>query len=409
MMKRKIEALRVFIWIFFAAVFCGSVPAVFAETVFAAEISCCEVSGAVSGLQGTDYETAGVVLYNSVNAYQADVDAEGRYVFHRVVQDDYFLKIEADGYKVSKPIAVSVTSAAFTVAEHLQVEKVDDADFFYQWKADDTYFGYEEYAGVPEKKQITFLDEDVYVPDSHAAYKLFSRYNIILSNEQEKWSSEYTSRMFELVKDIRGYNQYQAPSKWILTDQHLEHDIKITYGENGNVVLVAKEAFTNAIPRKASLGKLKGSYFSNRLYHVLIRYITREGTDLAAVDNILRTDYGCSVIVEDYAMLTKDTTGETAAAFEQFKPEELLSILEMFGRCRRVCTRYRDWNTWSEGLTEASIRFIRLRQLCPGFMRSMGLLNLSTKRFWGSRWRIRFVWYCMKRAIFCGRTCFLTN
>ncbi len=91
-----------------------------------------------------------------------------------------------------------------------------------------------------------------------------------------------------------------------------------------------KEAFTNAIPRKAQMGTLQGKYFSNRLYHALVRYITDAGTNIHAVDKILKNDYGCSIIVEDYSALTKDTTGETAAAFEQFKPEELLAILEMF-------------------------------------------------------------------------------
>ncbi|MCI8813965.1 MAG: hypothetical protein HFH61_01690, partial [Lachnospiraceae bacterium] len=91
-----------------------------------------------------------------------------------------------------------------------------------------------------------------------------------------------------------------------------------------------KEEFTNAIPRKAQMGTLQGKYFSNRLYHALVRYITDAGTNIHAVDKILKNDYGCSIIVEDYSALTKDTTGETAAAFEQFKPEELLAILEMF-------------------------------------------------------------------------------
>lgn len=110
----------------------------------------------------------------------------------------------------------------------------------------------------------------------------------------------------------------------------MENDLEIQdYGEV-KVVVIAEEAFTNAIPRKAQMGTMQGKFFSNRLYHALVRYITDAGTNIRVVDEILRNDYGCSIIVEDYSALTKDTTGETAAAFEQFKPEELLAILEMF-------------------------------------------------------------------------------
>lgn len=288
----------------------------------------CEVVGNVAGLQGEDYAKAQVILYNGTNAYQEKLDAQGNYSFVNVIAGEYYVKVEVEGYTISQPVAVAVNG--YAAAGELKVEKAEGKDYFYQWKADDTYFGYEESAKVPQKKQVTFLGNDVYVCDSLAADKLYENYNIVLSDEEEKWSSEYASRMLELVSNICGYNKKQLGSKWVLTKRHLDNDLEIQdYGE-GKVVVIAEEAFANAIPRKAQMGALQGTYFSNRLYHALVRYITDAGTNISVVDEILRNDYGCSIIVEDYSALTKDSTGETAAAFEQFKPEELLAILEMF-------------------------------------------------------------------------------
>ena len=73
-----------------------------------------------------------------------------------------------------------------------------------------------------------------------------------------------------------------------------------------------------------------GTFFSNRLYDALVRYVTHDGEDIDAVDYILVQNFGCSIKVPDYEELTAGVTDETAAAFEMFKPEELVAILNMF-------------------------------------------------------------------------------
>lgn len=183
------------------------------------EANVCEVVGTVAGLQGEDYAEANVILYNGTNAYQEKLDAQGNYSFVNVIAGEYYIKVEVEGYTIPQPVAVAVNGSA--AAGELKVEKAEGKDYFYQWKADETYFGYEESAKVPEKKQVTFLGNDVYVCDSLAADKLHEKYNIVLSDEEEKWSSEYASRMFELVSKIQGYNKSQISSKWILTKRNL--------------------------------------------------------------------------------------------------------------------------------------------------------------------------------------------
>lgn len=287
-----------------------------------------DVYGYVVGLQETDYKNAIVLLYNTVNSYSAGVGADGAFCFDGIEAGDYYLKIEVEGYRLSYPVKITVEEAK-NLRQDLNVVAAEGSDYFYQWKADETYFGFEESAKVPEEKTVVFLDEVIYTSDSGAADKLERKYNIILSNEEVKWSSDYASRMLDLVDGIYGFSS-SKPSKWILTADEIDDDVEILYGMKGDTIRICKRAFENAIPRKAEYNGLKGTYFSNRLYHALVRYATKEGTDASMIDALLRHDYGCSIIVEDYADLTKGITNETNAAFEQFKPEELLAILEMF-------------------------------------------------------------------------------
>ena len=44
------------------------------------------------------------------------------------------------GYSVPKPVQVKVESAGVVVPD-MEVTKAAESDYFYQWKADDTYFG----------------------------------------------------------------------------------------------------------------------------------------------------------------------------------------------------------------------------------------------------------------------------
>ncbi len=297
------------------------------DSVLAA-ISESQVFGYVKGLERADTDSAIMILYNATNSFMSVVGVHGEYFFNEIPAGTYYLKIEVAGYQIPSPTMLRISQDDKTL-QHINVSKVAGLDYYYQWKADDTYFGYEESATVPSEKTFTFLDEVIFMNDSNATSKLQREYKIILSNEDLNWSSDYASRMLELVESIYEFPK-SIPSKWILTADELDDDVEITYGTDSTVVRISKSAFENAIPRKAEYNGLKGTYFSNRLYHALIRYATKEGTDINYIDRILQHDYGCSIIVTDYAALTAGITNETNAAFEMFKPEELLAILEMF-------------------------------------------------------------------------------
>ena len=74
----------------------------------------------------------------------------------------------------------------------------------------------------------------------------------------------------------------------------------------------------------------RGIYYSKRLYHAVIRFITEDGTNLSRIERILENRFGVKVSEIDYDKLTKNTTSETGDRFQDFYPEELLQILNMF-------------------------------------------------------------------------------
>ncbi len=281
--------------------------------------------GTVTGIQ--DNDTITVVMYNNYISYNAQTDADGGYAFNDIACGTYFIKIDTAGYSIPDPQKVVVSEGVNEIPQ-LTVSKMSDTDYYYQWKADETYFGYEESAGIVEPWKVEFMDSDIYPSDSSASVKLYDKYGIILSDEEESWSADYAARFYELYSEIPNYNTKQ--SKWVLTKKHINNDLLITYGDEADVVEISIDAFNNSVPRKAKVNETVGTYFSNRLYNALVRYVTRSGEDVDAVDYILTNKFGCSIKIQDYEQLTKGVTDETDAAFQMFKPEELVSILSMF-------------------------------------------------------------------------------
>ena len=89
----------------------------------------------------------------------------------------------------------------------------------------------------------------------------------------------------------------------------------------------------NATPLLAEIEGVRGTYFSKRLHHTVVRFVTDDAADRYALEQILQERYAVSINVPDYSELTRHTTGEHAGRFSEFKNEELMalvSILEEF-------------------------------------------------------------------------------
>lgn len=121
-----------------------------------------------------------------------------------------------------------------------------------------------------------------------------------------------------------------APSKWILSNEHLANDVTFNKVGAESEVVVSKHVFTYAEPLLAKVEGKRGTYFSKRLHHAGVRFVTEEGANRNRIERILEKRFGVRTRNLDYVELTRGTTGETLDRFQDFRAEELLQIINTF-------------------------------------------------------------------------------
>ncbi|MCY3741214.1 MAG: hypothetical protein OXH00_09365 [Candidatus Poribacteria bacterium] len=205
--------------------------------------------------------------------------------------------------------------------------------FNYHWEIDETPEGSES-ATVVEPIEVTLLDEQIQVPSHSASLALLRKYSVHLGPE---WDPGYAYRLLQTFESIpqETNNPYEdtpgvASSVWRLSDRHIQGDISVEYRDAQRIVTVAEAAFVHAEPLLAEIEGVRGRYFSKRLHHAVVRFVTDNGVDRYALERILRERYAVSINVPDYSELTRHTTSEHSGRFSEFKNEELIALVSMF-------------------------------------------------------------------------------
>ena len=204
--------------------------------------------------------------------------------------------------------------------------------FDFHWEITETPEG-QEIATIIKPVEVMILDEPVLVSSVSASLELARRYSVYLGAE---WDQPHAYRLLQTFKSIpQRKNAHHIKTRsvastiWHLSDRHIHNDISIEYRNRQTIVTVATETFINADPRLAEIEGMRGRYFSKRLHHAVVRYATDNGTDRRAIRKILNDRYAVSINVRDYTELTRDTTGEDAGRFSDFKSEELIALVSM--------------------------------------------------------------------------------
>ena len=204
--------------------------------------------------------------------------------------------------------------------------------FDYHWEIDETPEGSES-ATVVEPVEITVLDEQIQVPSHSASLALMRKYSVHLGPE---WDPGYAYRLLQTFESIpqETNNLYAdtpgvAPSVWRLSNRHIQDDISVEYRDGQRIVTIAEAAFVYAEPLLAEIEGIRGKYFSKRLHHAVVRFVTDDGVDRYGLERILRERYAVSINIPDYTELTRHTTGEHAERFSEFKNEELIALVSM--------------------------------------------------------------------------------
>ena len=280
-----------------------------------------------------------VMLSIASGSYLATIQAteNGTFTFVNVPEGKHSVKAEATGYNVMKALTVEVKNNSVVPSQPLKIavtkmsENPDSWNF--EWKEDGSPSGYTTTAHKNEPAEIEFLGKMIVPADVPSFSILKEKYNIVLANDEKPWSQEYAYRMVETMKTLPlFYNKYPQlkPAKFSLTAEHLADDISVVNVEGGCEVRISEDAFYYANPFLVDLDGKRGRLFSKRLHHALTNYMTDFGRNISNVNDILSERFGCSIINIDYTELTQATTQEDAACFQQFKPAELVSIINMF-------------------------------------------------------------------------------
>lgn len=242
--------------------------------------------------------------------------------------DNSIFNLEYENF-ISEPISDNLKSTDSKINLLTQNQVPDsNTDFLFHWAQGTNTSGSEYSSYINEPLDVIFFDDKITIPDDSASLKLEHDYGILLSNEKLAWQQEHSYAMLEMMKTIPQNNL--LPSKWIITDEHIDEDIKITKTGSYSTVTISLDAFENANPKIAQIDSKIGKYFSQRLHHALVWFVTDEGKNEDAIEKILNDRYGVSIRVPDYIQLTKFTTGESAKSFQKFHTWELVKLINMF-------------------------------------------------------------------------------
>jgi hypothetical protein len=194
---------------------------------------------------------------------------------------------------------------------------------------------------------ITFLDQTVSIADDQAAWKLAHEFGVLLARDSE-WSSEFAARLLDTLHTVplragtRSFYKEFDPatlplrSVWRLEQtEPLYNDIEITTDSLGvRQVRITAATFTHAHPQQVILDGVLGKFFSKRLYHAVVRFVTTNGADYSAVEHIFVSRFGSRTVVSKAMVdqLTFKTTSETSDRFQEWSrhPEQAMLVLSIF-------------------------------------------------------------------------------
>ena len=289
------------------------------------------------GLQAND--KAKVTVSSEAYLETMTITQDGDYAFKNVPAGKHYIKVEASGYNVQDAQIVIVKEDGTIepmVGFKLAVTKMEEnsAKWTHSWHEDGSVSGYTTTAHVNTPPEVEFLGKKIVPSDVPSFSILQNEYKVLLVDEEETWSQEYAYRLVETFKTLSMWsiNYYYGlkPAKFILTSEALPEDISVTDLGEGTEVRISTAAFQYANPFLVNLDGVRGKYYSKRLHHALVNFVTDYGKDTEVANHILRERFGCQVLYVDYEELTRGTTDEDAGKFQPFVPSELVSIINMF-------------------------------------------------------------------------------
>lgn len=292
--------------------------------------------GRVTGFSGAADDLE-VVLTGRGSLHSARPGDDGCFTFHGVAPGRYAVKVNARGHKTTASRIVRFPFREVHDGLAYEVEALPTDPFVYHWEEDqDTPAGAEYSSHVVAPRQVEFQGRTVDVVDTGAADRLRQDYNVLLVGEG--WSQEHAFRLLQTMESIpQPVQNLDDPehgtlpaSVWRLTDEFIDGDIDVEVAEDGTrETTISSAAFVNAAPRMATVDGKRGVWFSRRLHHAGVRFVTDGGRDSEAYERIFRERYGLTTFIDDYWSLTAPTGHESEYNFQPFQANEIVLLLNM--------------------------------------------------------------------------------
>ena len=288
-----------------------------------------------------NFDDVEVTLIGRTVVLTAAVGSDGIFRFTGLVVGEYQIQFNKPGYRSPATYSFTVDDDGIisSGSRTFLLEPLPSDLWVFHWQTDSTESGqeYTSQANAIQPIQVSFLDDGESLADSSASIRLLHDYNVVLVNEAgNHWSTEHASRFLIVMDAIpqRTRNPYHIQSlpasRWYIANDHIANDLEITtQPDDVRMVRIAAAAFVNAAPKLVEIEGKRGHFFSQRLHHALVRYVTDNGNDVSAYEKILRDRYGVTTQIDSYADLTASTTGEGDSRFQRFHPEEIVQIINM--------------------------------------------------------------------------------
>ena len=250
-------------------------------------------------------------------------------------EGEWAIKLDATGYTYPSQQVVTVptdVSATFALTE------MAGGEYTYNWNDDGSAAGHSTQSYIAEPTEIIVLNDTISVPIGFSSIKLRTEYGIILSDEKEIWSKEDAYRLYKMFSNLP-YDKYGEYTKidyengenirgvFYLSEDEIYEDISIEDKNGLNYATVSQSAFTYANSQIVKLDGIRGKFFSKRLYHAVVNFITNFAQNDAVLEWLARERFGIEFMKpNDFETFM----GDDKSNFQEFYGSEKLEILAMF-------------------------------------------------------------------------------
>ena len=251
-------------------------------------------------------------------------------------EGEWAVKLDATGYSYPSQQIINIPAAASMT---WTLTPLTNDDYDYTWQDDGSAAGHATQRYVNEPAKIVVLNDSIAVPDDFSAVKLRTEYGVILSDSIQPWSNEDSYRLYKMFSNLP-YGKYgegngldyetgeNIRGVFMLTDLEQDNDLSIDNSSQIPYATVSQSAFVYAEPQIVTIDGIRGKFFSKRLYHVVVNFITDFANNEGVLNWLAKERFGVKFMTANQQ--TEDLMGEDSSNFQEFFKSEKLEILAMF-------------------------------------------------------------------------------